>query len=115
MVNLNWTRAHGGAWCQLDKVELSGVQTTGVFVIWHGGARPRTLRLGYGSIAERIEQLRRDEGLLRYRQFGPIYVTWASVPTRIMDGVMRFLAGRLMPVWEDRVRMTPAIPANLPL
>ena len=45
---------------------------------------------------------------------GPIYVTWAQVPPGISDGVMRFLAGRLMPVFEDRPSRTPAIPANLP-
>jgi hypothetical protein len=31
------------------------------------------------------------------------------------EGIMRFLAGRLLPVYEDRSRMTPAIPANLPV
>lgn len=115
MVHLHWTRARGGAWCDLERVDLSAVETSGVFVVWHGGARPRTLHLGYGPIADRIEQLRRNEALMRYRQFGPLYVTWAAVPPRSIDGIVRFLAGRLMPVHEDRVRMTPAIPANLPV
>ena len=54
MVQLNWARAQGGAWCDLQRVDLGSVDTTGVFVVWHGGSRPRTLRLGYGPIAERV-------------------------------------------------------------
>jgi hypothetical protein len=114
MVQLHWARARGGAWCDLQRVDLETVDATGVFVIWHGGRRPRTLRLGYGRIAERVGALKRDPALLRYRTAGPLYVTWAAVPPHLMDGVGRYLAGRMMPVFEDRVRPAAAIPANLP-
>jgi hypothetical protein len=114
MVQLHWTRSRGGAWCDLERVDLGGVDTDGVFVVWHGGPKPRTLRLGYGRIAERVGALQRDASLLRYRSAGPLYVTWAALPQDMTDGVVRFLAGRMMPVYEDRVRAAPAIPANLP-
>jgi hypothetical protein len=114
MVQLHWTRARGGTWCDLERVDLGGVDTDGVFVVWHGGRRPRTLRLGYGRIAERVGALKRDPVLLRYRSAGPLYVTWAALPPDLTDGVVRFLAGRMMPVYEDRVRPTAAIPANPP-
>jgi len=115
MVHLHWARARGGAWCDLERVNAGEVDDTNcVFVVWHGGRRPRTLRLGHGRIAERVSALQRDRSILRYRQAGPLYVTWAAAPTSMTDGIMRFLAGRLMPLYEDRVRMTPAIPANPP-
>jgi len=115
MVHLHWARAHGGAWCDLEQVDLGKDDTNGVFVVWHGGRQPRTLRVGYGRLGERISALQRDASILRYRQAGPLHVTWAAVPSDMTDGIMRFLAGRLMPVYEDRVRTTPAIPANLPV
>ena len=114
MMALSWTRAADGGWCELDKVDLAANAGTGVYVIWHGGTKPRTIRVGYGPLAGRLSAHRSETGLLRYRQFGPLYVSWAAVPETSMQGVAKFVGSRLRPTFEDRLALAVAIPASLP-
>ena len=40
-------------WLGLDFPNLSDITTTGIYVIWHGGQTPRTVRVGQGIIRDR--------------------------------------------------------------
>jgi hypothetical protein len=111
---VQWARSKLGSWCQLEEVDAHSIDTSGVFVLWHGGRMPRTLRIGHGAIGQRLAVLQQDPGVRRYRHFGPLYVTWTKVQPQHIHGVMRYLAVRLSPVFEDPARPAAAIPVNLP-
>lgn len=114
MFQVQWARSSWGAWCDLERVDPEAIDVSGVFVLWHGGRLPRTLRVGHGAIGRRLADLQKDSGIRRYRHFGPLYVTWAAVPAQHIHGVMRYLAVRLAPVFEDPTQAAMAIPVNLP-
>lgn len=114
MFQVQWIRSTGGTWCTLEQIDPDEIEALGVFVLWHGGRMPRTLRVGHGSIGERLAVLQKDTGVRRYRHFGPLYVTWAEVRPQHISGIMRYLAVRLSPVFEDPAKPAMAIPINLP-
>lgn len=97
---VSWSKA--GARLPLRTVNLSKVSAYGVYIIWHGGSTPRVVRVGQGDIAERLTAHRGDPIILAYEKFGTLYVTWAAVPVRLVDGVERYLAERWRPLIGDR-------------
>jgi hypothetical protein len=98
---VSWVKCQGDVWCSLERVNLSGVNTTGVYIIWHGGPQPRVVYVGQGNIAERVGAHRNDHRILKYRQHGDLYVTWAAVAWNEMDGVERHLADHWQPLEGD--------------
>ena len=99
---------------RLHGVNLTPVTTFGVYVIWHGGAVPRVVRVGQGVVADRLTSHRKDAAVLSYEQSGILYVTWAAVPARLVDGVERYLAERLRPLVGDRFPQVAPVPVNSP-
>jgi hypothetical protein len=85
----------------------------GVYIIWHGGSNPKTVRVGQGNIRERLEAHRTDPDVQAYARLG-LYVTWASVPEDSRDGVEAYLAQRLGPILGKRFPDTAPISVNLP-
>jgi hypothetical protein len=114
MASLFWIKSTSGAWLSFERVNLTNVDTTGVYVIWHGGQTPRTVRVGQGDIADRLLAHRGDQQVLAYRSYGGLYVTWAAVSYAEIDGVERYLADQLRPLVGDRFPNVRAIPVNLP-
>jgi hypothetical protein len=113
MDTLSWIKSTESEWLRFETFNVSQVETTGVYVIWHGGQTPRTVRVGQGDIAVRIQAHRGDQQILAYRSYG-LYVTWAAVPAAGLDGVERFLADQLNPLVGDRHPDVKPIPVNLP-
>ena len=104
-------------WCSLERLDTSSITATqGVYVIWHGGDEPDTVRVGqafFGTIGETLAQLRADEAVLAFRERG-LFVTWAEVPdAEQLDGVEGYLAERLQPLLGRPPAAEP-IPVNLP-
>ena len=115
MTMLTWIKCQGDVWCSLEKVNLSTVTTAGVYIIWHGGNPPNVVRVGQGKISDRLAIHRIDPDILAYKQFGELFVTWASVPAAQQDGVERYLADQSTPLVGDVFPDAAPIPVNLPL
>ena len=115
-MNLSWTKCHGDVWCKLSTVNLGHEHfdsMDGVYVIWHGGANPATVRVGQGIIRDRITDHRNNPEIQAYAQH-TLYVTWASVPSDSKNGVEIFLANRLQPLVGERCSDVNSIEVNLP-
>ena len=79
----------------------------GVYVIWHGGANPKTVYVGKGNIAQRIQAHRNEANITKYLSNG-LFVTWARVPTEQQDGVESYLFRALQPlVYEQTPSASP--------
>ena len=109
-------KCQGEVWCPLGTVNLSHPyfeNIEGVYVIWHGGAAPATVRVGQGVIKERLADHRNDQDIQKFANQG-LFVTWAVVPKELRDGVERFLFERLGPIVGERAPDAPPVDVNLP-
>lgn len=115
---LNWRKCTGrpSEWCSLLDLNLNhrhfeGLK--GVYVIWHGGARPIAVRVGQGVIRDRLRAHQSNLAVLAYASYG-LFVTWAAVPKQDRDGVERYLAEYLQPLFGARYPSATPISVNLP-
>ncbi len=113
---LNWNRCQPNDWCNLmtlnlDHPHFQGMQ--GVYVIWHGGSAPHTVRVGQGIIADRLRAHRDDPAILKYSYLG-LFATWAAVGQSDRDGIEHYLAEALTPLAGDRFPAAPQLSVNLP-
>lgn len=116
MLNVAWIKSTANEWLLLETFNLGAVAKTdtGVYVIWHGGQTPRTVRVGSGNIVDRLTAHRGDQQILAYRSYGALGVTWAIVPAKSLEGVERYLGDQLHPLVGDRFPDVVPIPVNLP-
>jgi hypothetical protein len=77
-MNLTWTKCQGGQFCPLETVNLSSVETDGVYIIWHNSSA-KVIYVGQGDIKERLTKHRSSPDILAHRGSGLLLVTWASV------------------------------------
>jgi hypothetical protein len=112
---VTWIKSTENEWLWFETFNLASVgKTTGVYVIWHNGQPPWTVRVGQGDIVDRLTAHRSDQQILAYRGYGGLTVTWATVPALCLDGVERYLAEELRPLVGDRFPNVVPIPVNLP-
>ena len=98
MLLLKWvTHDTDGNWCSLDHLDLTAVQGTGVYIIWHTGYPSRIIRIGQGKIGDRLARQRADPKVQAYQSFG-LLVTWATAPLLQLDGIERYLGDRWHPL-----------------
>jgi hypothetical protein len=115
MLTVNWVKRNdGNGWLPLEAVNLKGVTSQGVYIIWHGGNPAQVVRIGQGDIASRLTSHRRDPKVLSYKRNGPLMVTWARVSAAQQDGVERYLADRWTPLLGDAFPDVHAIAVNDP-
>lgn len=114
MLTVFWTKCVGDAWCSFERVDISNVRTTGVYIIWHGGNPGRVVRVGQGDISERLTAHRNDREILSYRNSGMLYVTWAAVPAQYLGGVERYLAELWKPLVGSRFPDVVPVAVNSP-
>jgi hypothetical protein len=101
--------------CGLESNLAGRLAGLGVYVIWHGGPRPRVIRVGYGDIGSRLASFRNDSKMIAYARFGALRAAWAEVPEAQARGIAKFLASRLRPIHQDAAPgLVVAIPATLP-
>ena len=115
-MNVKWTKCSGEVWCPLATVNLAHAHfdnMEGVYIIWHGGVSPATVRVGQGIIRDRLAAHRIDPEVQAFAPFG-LFVTWASIPADYRDGVEAFLAGRLNPKVRQQLPNVLPIEINLP-
>jgi hypothetical protein len=111
LLNLKWAQCEGGVWCDFMRVNLDGVSAEGVYVIWHVGNPGKVVRVGQGSIAQRLRAHRADPAITKY---GNMKVTWAVVAAHNRDGVERYLADRYSPLVGDAFPNAVPVAVNLP-
>ena len=114
MLRLNWIKSTDNQWLSLNFNLASCVTPLGVYVIWHGGPTPWTVRVGQGAIADRLGAHRGDRLITTHATKGGLWVTWAAVPAQHLDGVERYLADQLRPLVGDRHPAVVPIVVNLP-
>ncbi|SRR5713226_6742181 len=115
-MQLVWVRCEGDAWCPLNTVNLQNNHfdnLEGVYVIWHGGEHPATVRVGQGVVRDRLAAHREDRDVQASSHFG-LFVTWAQVSSAQRDGVEKFLADSLNPKVGERFPNRAPIAVNLP-
>lgn len=116
-MNLQWVVCDDGHWCPLLRLNLNSVgePSEGVYIIWWAsGEDSDVVRVGQGVFRERFPDHRRDQKILEYQTFGPLYVTWAYVEKRYRDGVERFLYDWLKPEVGERAPDADPIQVSLP-
>jgi hypothetical protein len=114
-MQLNWIKCQGEVWCKLNFVTLEHQafdHIDGVYIIWHGGPTPATVRVGQGNIREQIKINRADSTVQSFASLG-LFVTWTSVPSQDRNGVEAFLVKRLNPK-VPTYSLAPPIDVNLP-
>jgi hypothetical protein len=116
-MQLNWNRCNNNTiWCDLNRVNLDHEHFNGlggVYIIWHTGTNPATVRVGQGVIRDRLAAHRQDNEVQAYVSFG-LRVTWASVSESFRDGVEAYLAQTLNPLVGQRFPNVTPIEVNLP-
>ena len=115
-MNVEWIKCKGDKWCTLATVNLQdrhfdGLE--GVYIIWHGGSNPATVRAGQGVIRDRLATHRNDREVQAFSHLN-LLVTWASVESAYRDGVEAFLADQLNPKVGERFPNRTPIEVNLP-
>lgn len=111
-MKLNWLKCQRDVWCSFQRVDLNGIRTEGVYVIWKPGNPSRVIRVGQGIIADRLSAHRIDPQITQYGN--DLLVTWASVAAAYRDGVELYLAQRYSPLVGDRFPVAVPVPVNLP-
>lgn len=115
-MRLTWNKCKGDVWCPLDSLNLKHEHfddMEGVYIIWHGGDQPATVRVGQGVIRDRFKAHLKDKDIQAYKHFG-LYVTWASVPPVYRDGIEAYLGEILEPLVGERFPNRKQIKVNLP-
>jgi len=98
MYKLNWAALSEGGFAELSRVILKNVVTDGVYIIWHGGNPGRVVYVGQGDVASRLCIHRNRADINACSKYGTLYVTWASVPAHLKDGIERYLADKWNPL-----------------
>ena len=111
MATVMWVKCSGGVWCELERLNLSSVTGSGVYVIWAGD---RWVYIGQGDVASRLSAARTNSSILAYRDSGRLMVTWAILLAGQMDGIERYLSDTLRPAVGAQYPVALPIPVNLP-
>lgn len=115
-MNVKWIKCSGEVWCPLGTVNLSHAHFNnmeGVYIIWHGGSSPATVRIGQGIIKDRLAAHRIDPDVQAYASYG-LFVTWTSIPLNQREGVEAYLATKLSPKVGQRFPNVLPVEINLP-
>ena len=114
---VQWEKCKRGTWCMLSELDLDHghfKDLEGVYVIWQGEENPVTLRAGQGLIRESLAREQNDKDLLACTDQHELYVTWAEVNPRFLDGVLRYVSEALKPELENSYPNVRPVKINLP-
>ncbi|MEO5375023.1 MAG: hypothetical protein H7840_12195 [Alphaproteobacteria bacterium] len=97
-----WRRDSRGRFFRLNDVNVDQHQLRGcggVYVLWHGGIRPRWVHVAAADdLAQALEAARADPDISRYDVNGGLFTTWASVRRDYRAGVVVYLRGLMCPI-----------------
>ena len=93
-MNVEWIKCKEDQWCGLDTVNLQDSHfdgLEGVYIIWHGGSKPATVRVGQGVLRDMLAAHRNDDDIQAHAHM-ELFTTWASVNAQYRDGVEAYIA-----------------------
>lgn len=115
MLAVIWIKSQAQTWLEFENFNIETCVTDpGVYIIWHAGNPGRVVYVGQGDVRKRLTAHRGDAKIVAYRTSGTLYVTWASVPGRSLDGVERYLADNWKPLVGDHHPNVLPLPVNSP-
>ena len=116
MTKVVWARPSLTSWYALIGSRFGTITTEGVYVIWISipGRAPICVDVGQGQIGRRLPDHQTDPKILKYRHYGTLKVTWATLQAGLRNGVERYLADTLKPLAERRYPDVAPIEVNLP-
>lgn len=115
MIVLQWAKNQEGGYYTLKGYNFSEIKAVGVYHIWCvGNGRKFNVRSGQGIIGARLTAHKADPNIMRHAESGTLYVTWAVVPSLLLDRVERYLAEYYQPVEGDRFPDVEPLVVNLP-
>ena len=115
-MDLFWNKCQGDVWCRLSTVNLAHEHFNnmfGVYIVWHGGPQPATVKVGYGAIRSELERQRLDTKVQAFANLS-LFVTWAATPENQAVLVHAFLVQRLRPIIADVSQKAQPEVSNLP-
>ncbi|MBI5210571.1 MAG: type II/IV secretion system protein [Elusimicrobia bacterium] len=115
-LQLYWNRCQGDAWADLFAVDAGHAHfngLVGIYIVWHGGKTPATVRVGQGLIRDVIRSLREDLAVTVFRDQS-LFITWARVDPAQISNVERYLGEVLKPKVPGRLPDVNPVEVNLP-
>jgi hypothetical protein len=115
---MDWMKCMEDRWCNFFDVMLESNHFDGlhgVYIIWywHKNFLPCVVRVGQGSIRERLLQERQRPAMLALKD-NDLLVTWASVEDALRDGIERYLGETLTPIIKRLLPEASPIRVMLP-
>jgi len=98
-IDPQWATASGGGYFRLvgldpEAMGLSGA--SGIFIVWHGGARPGWVYAAKSQDMEKaLFELSENKDVMYFNSRGRLFVSWALIRPEYQDGVLRHLADTL--------------------
>lgn len=120
MSELIWVKSLENNWLDLARIDLQAMlrnpaRPQGIYIIWHGGADPKIVRIGTGDIINKLIAHRDNPQITRYKKNGPLMVTWAVQPDpRRQAGIAKYLTEQFYPLVRDVPLDIPAIAVRSP-
>lgn len=115
-----WARSPRGKYFRLihldpEEVGLSGVG--GIYVVWHGGVRPRWVCVGRtDDLAASYHRLGADKEVMSFEVNGGLFTTWSLIRAEHREGVLAYLDDVMQPLVPTPgrpgadVRRVPVVP-----
>lgn len=114
-MNIIWCKCMLQSMCRLNLINLNSEyfdSLTGVYIIWNGNNISSTVSVGQGNLRDELVERKIDKKVLIY---GPdLFVTWAVVPEKSLEGVEAFLYNQLKPIVHNNITCKDLIHVNLP-
>jgi hypothetical protein len=100
-----WSRSASGhfrRFINLDPEEEGLAGKGGVFVIWHGGLRPRWVYVGSSAdLARAFHDLAEEREVMGFEVNGGLFVSWATIREEFRGGVVKYLCETMDPLVEN--------------
>lgn len=120
-----WRRDPRGRFFRLHEVDVDGQQlhgSGGVYVLWHGGIRPRWVGVSAtDDLGSALSSAADDPDIRSYEVHGGVYVTWSPVRREFRPGVVAYLTAMMCPILKAtdtggrHARAVDVVPVLMPL
>jgi len=105
-----WSRSASGhfrRFINLDPEAEGLAGKSGVFVVWHGGLRPRWVYIGSSAdLARALHDVADDDEVMNFEVNGGLFVTWALIRDEFQAGVVKYLNEAMDPLVENPAAFT---------
>jgi hypothetical protein len=111
-LSANWVKESNGLFYRLSVIDCSEIECTGVYIIFN---QDRVIKVGQGDVGARLACHQCDLCITQHSKvYSPLYVTWAQLPIKYLDGAEVFLANYYRPIVGERFPNVQPIRVNLP-